>query len=146
MKPAPVKRCAGGILSERGQVLLGRRSPDRDLYLDTWDIIGGHRLPGEEFEHTLVREFQEEIAVTPTVFSKLAVLYEPQPHIYGEREYHVYVITAWIGPGPTALGEEHSEVRWFPIDEALQLDLAHPKYADLLRATQVGQAPLTKTL
>jgi 8-oxo-dGTP diphosphatase len=131
-----LRRCAGGIPLKQDQILLGKRASDRDLYPNTWDIIGGHCLPGEELEQTLVRELQEEIAVTPTAFSKLAVLHEPQPHIYGEREYHVYVITAWIGPGPTALGEEHSEVRWFPIDEALQLDLAHPKYADLLRTIQ----------
>jgi 8-oxo-dGTP diphosphatase len=68
------------------------------------------------------------------VFSKLGVLCESYPDIYGEREYHIYVVTEWVGQGPVALGEEHSEIRWFSVNEALQLDLAHPRYAELFEA------------
>jgi 8-oxo-dGTP pyrophosphatase MutT (NUDIX family) len=59
------------------------------------------------------------------------VLYEPHPNIHGEREYHVYVVTEWAGQGPVVLGAEHTEIRWFPLNEALQLDLAHPQYTEL---------------
>ena len=129
-----MKRCAGGILLRGGRVLLGKRAADRKLYPNVWDIIGGHCLPDEELEDTLVREFQEEINVTPLEFRKLGVLYERQPHLYGELEYHVYVVTDWIGEGPEALGEEHSEIRWLTVEEALGIELAHPRYVELLRA------------
>ena len=117
------------------RILLGKRAPDREFYPNVWDIIGGHCLPGEEPDHTLVRELEEEINVTPAVFRKLGVLDEPDPGIHGEREYHVYVVTEWIGEqGPVTVGEEHSEIRWFPVNEALELDLAHPRYAELFEA------------
>ena len=129
-----MKRCAGGILIKGSRILLGKRASDREFYPNVWDIIGGHCLPGEEPDRALLRELQEEINVTPTVFSKLGVLYEPHPSIHGEREYHVYVITEWTGQGPVVQGAEHSEIRWFPVNEALQLDLAHPQYAELFEA------------
>jgi 8-oxo-dGTP diphosphatase len=127
-----LKRCAGGILFKDGRVLLGKRSPDREVYPNEWDVIGGHCLPGEKPAQTLVREMQEEIGVTPTAFSELAVLREPRPELYGEREYYIFLATGWVGQGPIVLEAEHSEIRWFAVDEAMRLDLAHPAYVDLL--------------
>jgi len=131
-----LKRCASGILLKDNRILLGKRTSDRELCPNTWDVIGGHCLPGEELASTLTRELQEEIGATPTVFSKLAVLHEPRHLVYGEREYHIYVITEWSGRGPILLGAEHSEIRWFTIEEAIQLDLAHVEYTHLFAKVQ----------
>jgi len=131
-----LKRCAGGILFKDGRVLLGKRAPDRELYPNVWDVVGGHCLPSEEPAQALARELQEEIGVTPTAFGELAVLREPRPELYGEREYHIFLVTGWVGQGPTILEDEHSEIRWFAVAEAVQLDLAHPAYADLLEAVE----------
>ncbi len=130
-----VKHCACGFLFDGERVLLGKRSAHRKLYPGVWDTIGGHREDGETLAQTLLREFEEEIAVTPTAFDVAAVLDEPDPDRYGARRYHVYVVSGWRGPGPTMLGAEHSELRWLPIDEALGLglELAHPGYRDILR-------------
>jgi 8-oxo-dGTP diphosphatase len=90
-------------------------------------------LPGEEPAHTLKRELQEEIGITPSEFDGLGVLLEPNPEIHGQREYHVFVVTKWIGEGPTILGDEHSELGWFGLEEASKLDLAHPGYLELFQ-------------
>jgi 8-oxo-dGTP diphosphatase len=128
-----MKRGVGGVLFRGGKILLGKRASDRKLYPNVWDIIGGHCLPDEEPESTLARELQEEINITPKEFRRLGAFNELQPDLFGEREYHVYIVTEWIGKGPTALGDEHSEIGWFSIEEAIRLDLAHPGYIELFK-------------
>ena len=127
-----MERCAGGFLLDGDRVLLGKRSAERELYPGVWDTIGGHCRPGETPEETLARELREEIDVTPERFTKLAVLMEPRPDLHGELEYHMYAITAWSGPGPVALGDEHEEIRWVPIDEIDQVNHAHPATPELI--------------
>ena len=129
-----MKRCACGILIADGRILLGKRSPARLLYPGVWDMIGGHREDGESLDQTLRREFEEEIGVTPSAFRELAVLAEPAPKINGERAYHVYAITAWRGPKPAMRGDEHTEIRWFTIAEALTLELALADYRAVLKS------------
>ncbi len=128
-----MKHCACGILIEHGRILLAKRSPARKLYPDVWDMVGGHQEGGESLDQTLRREFEEEIGVTPTEFREVAVLAERAPEIHGERAYHVFAVTAWHGPGPAIRGDEHTEIGWFTVDDALALDLADPGYKDVLR-------------
>ena len=128
-----MKHCACGVLIKQGLILLAKRSPGRKLYPDAWDMVGGHQEDGESIEQTLRREFEEEIGVTPTAFSLLAVLDEPAPKINGERAYHVYAITAWRGPRPAMRGDEHVDLRWFTVDQALALDLALAQYREVLK-------------
>ena len=128
-----VKHCACGILVSGCRILLGKRAPGRKLYPGVWDMIGGHQEAGETLDATLRREFEEEIGVTPADFRALAVIDEPAPEINGERAYHVYAITAWRGPGPAMRGDEHTEIRWFTVAEALALDLALAQYRDVLK-------------
>ncbi len=132
-----MKRCACGVLVRDGRVLLGKRAAGRALYPGVWDVFGGHQEGAESIAETLVRELAEELDVTPLDYVELAVLDEPQPDIYGARAYHFFVVTAWRGPGPTMLGDEHTEIGWFTLDEALALDLAHPGYRDLLRSIEM---------
>jgi 8-oxo-dGTP diphosphatase len=54
-------RCAGAlILDPAGRVFVQRRSPDRTLFPNTWDIVGGHLEPGETTIEALRREITEE--------------------------------------------------------------------------------------
>jgi 8-oxo-dGTP pyrophosphatase MutT (NUDIX family) len=64
---------------------------------------------------------------------ELATLLEPKPEVNGEAVYHIFLVTRWTGVGPLPKGEEHSEIRWFPIEDAVKLDLAHPAYVELLK-------------
>ena len=127
-----MKRCACGILVRDGRVLLGKRAASRAIYPDAWDVFGGHQEDGETIAETLVRELAEELDVTPLDYIELAMLDEPKPETNGARAYHVFAVTAWRGPGPTMLGDEHSEIAWFTIDQALALDLALAGYKPLL--------------
>jgi len=128
-----VRVCGGGVLCKEGQILLGRRSADRWLYPNMWDIFGGHCEADETPEEALIRECEEELRVRPLEFRKLAVFQEPLPALYGEAEYHVYVISRWSGKGPVNAGDEHSEIRWFGFEDVGQLELAWEGYRDLFQ-------------
>ncbi len=64
----PALRCAGGlIVDDDGRIFVQRRSPERKLFPDTWDIVGGHLEPGETIEEALYREVREETGWTVSV-------------------------------------------------------------------------------
>jgi len=51
----------------------------------------------------------------------------------GELSFHVFVITAWSG-SPSVANDEHSELRWFEISEASEMNLPHAEYRPFLAA------------
>ncbi|MEW2474349.1 NUDIX domain-containing protein [Micromonospora gifhornensis] len=54
-------RCAGALIVDpEGRLFFQRRSPDRRLFPNCWDIVGGHLEPGETVEEALRREVLEE--------------------------------------------------------------------------------------
>jgi 8-oxo-dGTP pyrophosphatase MutT (NUDIX family) len=66
--PTDPLRCAGAlIVDDDGRIFFQRRSPQRKLFPDTWDIVGGHLEPGEEIEDTLYREVTEETGWTVSI-------------------------------------------------------------------------------
>jgi 8-oxo-dGTP pyrophosphatase MutT (NUDIX family) len=61
-------RCAGAlILDDAGRLFVQRRSPQRRLFPNCWDIVGGHVEPGENVEEALRREVTEETGWQVTV-------------------------------------------------------------------------------
>lgn len=129
---APID-CAGGLVLRHGKILLGLRAPDSESYPNVWDVFGGH-LEGEEtIEEALVRELREELDIVASEFEFIATFAEPDPRRNGRRQYHFYRVTSWSGPGPRLCSAEHTEIRWYGLDEALALNLAARGYRDLFR-------------
>lgn len=115
--------------------MLGKRSANREYYPDTWDVFGGHALPNESPEETLVRELQEELAITPTKFHLATVVKEPKPESYGEGEFYIFVVNEWLGD--IRLNKpEHQRFDWFNLDQVAQLDLADAAILPLLKTIQ----------
>jgi 8-oxo-dGTP pyrophosphatase MutT (NUDIX family) len=125
--------CSGAFLFRDGLVLLGLRSHNRTSAPGLWDAIGGHIEALESPEQALSRELFEEIQIVPTEFRILGILSDPSPHDDGSRQ-HIFVVNGWTGLGPVLTGDEHAEIRWFKIDDAIKLDLAHPGYVEILRS------------
>jgi mutator protein MutT len=131
-EPPPIL-VSGGMIVQDGRVLLGRRAPHRRICPDTWDLIGGHVDPGETVEDALVRELQEEIGVTPILFSPVTVIDFSQEAGRAVR-YHLFRIDAVKGE-PRLANDEHTALRWFALADAAALsDLASARYRPFLLA------------
>jgi len=130
--------CACGLLvNGDGKLLFGLRSTSRKFYPGVWDAFGGHIEFGETVEQTLVRELEEELDITPTQFRFLTILPDPKPEQHGEYAYHIFEVRSWEGPGPRLCGDEHDEMRWCTVAEAVALDLALPAYRGLIKSLGV---------
>lgn len=77
-----------------------------------WEFVGGKVEPGETREQALVRECQEELAVTVTVED---VFFEVT-HVYPDLTVHLTLFRASIVAGvPQKL--EHNDMRWITVAE-----------------------------
>lgn len=116
------------VLLRDGCVLLARRSAARKAYPGLWSFPGGHVEQGEDFEGALRRELREEVGIVPVECRELAPIADP--HV-AATTYWMYAVTGWHGE-PEILDQEHSELRWFPLNTAASLpDLALEAYRPL---------------
>ncbi len=77
-----------------------------------WEFVGGKVEPGETKEQALVRECQEELAVTLSVGNRVMdVMYE-----YPELTLHLTLFHATIAEG-TPQKLEHNDIRWITMKE-----------------------------
>ena len=130
--------CACAILCRGAEVLLGRRSPRKRYYPNVWDLPGGHVRVGESLVAGLVREVSEELGVVPTAFEWVVALDELDVQRNGEGVYNVFVVTAWTGGEPRLNNREHTELRWCSASDAVGLELADPRYAELFGRVLAG--------
>lgn len=124
---------ACAILVDDTRLLLGRRSAHRRAYAGCWDTIGGKVEPGETLPEALARELGEELGIVPTAYRPLAALDDTDARGPGRATYHFFAVTHWQGE-PHIRDDEHTELRWFTVEEACALpDLALADYVPLFR-------------
>ncbi len=122
---------ACALIIQDGKLLLGRRALYRKTYADKWDVIGGKVEPGENLEEALIRELGEEIGISPLNSSAFDVISDTGRDPKSPPKYHYFLVTRWQGT-PSICNHEHSELQWFPFEEAAALpDLAIQEYAAL---------------
>lgn len=109
---------AAGIVLRDGKVFLAKREKHQDQG-DVWEFPGGKCESGESPEQALVRELQEEIAITP----KSVVLFDTVTHDYGKKKVclYFYLVESFDGE---AVGHEGQKVAW--VDLAQLADLEFP--------------------
>ena len=123
------------LIVQSQRILLGQRSPTRTFYPNVWDVFGGHIEAGEQPQQTLIRELQEELDITPTKWNFLEMIVASIPKSRGVETYelqlHLYLVTAWSGIPANRQYHEHASIQWFSLEQAVQLDLAHPTYPQI---------------
>ena len=77
-----------------------------------WEFVGGKVEPGETKEAALIRECQEELAVTLSVGD----VFMDVTHVYPDLTVHLTLFHASIAQGvPQKL--EHNDIQWITVGE-----------------------------
>ncbi len=105
-RPGSIHVVAAVITDPRGRILLARRGDGRDL-AGLWEFPGGKREPGESSEAALVRELQEELAITVQVGAP--VIEVPQQYPDKRLRLDVRHVSAWSG---APRGQEGQALAW----------------------------------
>lgn len=92
-----------------------------------WEFVGGKVEPGETREQALIRECQEELAVTVAVQD----VFMEVDHLYPDLTVHLTLFNASIAEGiPQKL--EHNDLRWITVEEIDQYEFC-PADEEILR-------------
>ena len=95
-----------------------------------WEFVGGKVEPGETKEQALIRECQEELAVTLAVND----VFMEVDHRYPDLHVHLTLFNASILDGtPQML--EHNDIRWITTQEIQQYEFC-PADVEILRRLQ----------
>ena len=92
-----------------------------------WEFVGGKGEPGETKEQALIRECQEELAVTVAVQD----VFMEVDHVYPDLTVHLTLFNASISEGvPQKI--EHNDLRWITVEEIDQYEFC-PADEEILR-------------
>ena len=92
-----------------------------------WEFVGGKVEPGETREQALIRECQEELAVTVAVQD----VFMEVDHVYPDLTVHLPLFNASIAEGiPQKI--EHNDLRWITVEEIDQYEFC-PADEEILR-------------
>ena len=92
-----------------------------------WEFVGGKVEPGETKQQALIRECQEELAVTVAVED----VFMEVDHVYPDLTVHLTLFNASIAEGiPQKI--EHNDLRWITVEEIDQYEFC-PADEEILR-------------
>ena len=92
-----------------------------------WEFVGGKVEPGESKKQALIRECQEELAVTVAVQD----VFMEVDHVYPDLTVHLTLFNASITEGiPQKI--EHNDLRWITVEEIDQYPFC-PADEEILR-------------
>lgn len=117
------------IINDKQQVLLQKRSANKRFDPNKWGLCAGHVDTKESLENAALREIKEEVGLK---------LKASDLHNFGKREikicdvnshitYFFYVKSNKEESEFVIQEEELSEVKWFYIDEIIELILSNSK-------------------
>ena len=121
-------RVAVGVFVQDGRVLMCHRRADSSWYADVWDFPGGHLEDGEDALTALEREATEELGVVTA--GPYTVL---DRWIADDEDITFVLVRNWDGIPRNQAIDEHDDLGWFTLTEALSRKLPDPRYPDLLR-------------
>ena len=97
-----------------------------------WEFVGGKVEPGETKEQALIRECQEELAVTLTVDD----VFMDVVHEYPDITVHLTLFNATISEG-TPQKLEHNDIKWIVPNEIPNYDFCPADKEILKKITEV---------
>lgn len=113
------------IINDNGNILLQKRSSNKKLWPNMWDVtVGGHVLAGEFGRQALIRETKEELGINindnDIKYLLGSTSINKQGNIINKHYNECYIITKNINISDIHIQkEELSEIRYFSKDELL---------------------------
>lgn len=101
-----------GIVRKDNKFLLGLRTPGGDVG-EHWEFPGGKCEAGETHEQTLIREYEEELAVRISVGRFIARKHFQNEH----RNFDLFAYEVILPENQTCVSSVHSELKWLSLDE-----------------------------
>jgi len=113
---------AGGIVFNKGQVLLIKVAAMQDSTTKYWEFPKGHIDPGESSKDAVVREIKEETGVQAEILEKIG----DSKYTFtfkGEKIFKVVVffLMKYLSGEIRPNDGEIEEVKWFDPEEALKI-------------------------
>lgn len=114
------------IFNKNGDVLLQKRSANKKLWPNLWDITaGGHVLAGEFGYQALIREMKEELGVDVSKDEIMYLVGSTSTNVKGDiinnHFNECYIVTKDIDISKIKLQEEEvSDIKWFSKQEILE--------------------------
>ena len=129
-EPEVTHRVVSGMLTQGDRVLMCHRRADRAWYPDVWDFPGGHLEDGETHQAALTRELREELGIESDGEGTFVARWVAADLSEDITFLHVH---DWRGDLVNLAPDEHDDLAWFTLAEALSLELPDPRYELLLR-------------
>ena len=116
------------VRDARGRVLLQRRSAEKKVGPNQWDLsVAEHLSPGEGYVEAVLRGLQEELGVTadqgalrgPLNEPHVRHLANPEKGIFDNEYVQSFELPGYEGPVDVN-AEEVSEVRWVSLEQLQQ--------------------------
>ena len=124
-----VTEVVAALIWEEDRFLICQRPAHKARGL-LWEFVGGKVEPEETKEQALIRECQEELAVTISV----GEVFMEVDHDYPDLNVHLTLFNAVIIEGtPQML--EHNDIQWIAVDEIPQYEFC-PADEEILRRLQ----------
>ncbi|MCA2212625.1 NUDIX hydrolase [Jidongwangia harbinensis] len=130
----PLHVAGAFVVDQQSRIFFQFRSPQRKLFPNTWDIVGGHLEPGETPDEAMRREVYEETGWQ--VSTVLAVVGEYEytgDDGLPRRETDFLVRVDGDLERPRLEAGKHTEFRWLAETELDLLDLNAPVDGGLLK-------------
>ncbi len=105
------------VLNESGDILLQKRSKNKDIQPGKWDTaVGGHLMIGETFKQAAVREMNEELGIPPE--QQISFLFNMK--IINEVESENVAVYSTVYQGHFKIQKsEIDEIKFWPVTELI---------------------------
>jgi 8-oxo-dGTP pyrophosphatase MutT (NUDIX family) len=145
--PVPLPVAGALVVDDDGRIFFQMRSPQRKLFPNTWDIVGGHVEPGETALEAMRREVQEETGWQVTVVLGVVGEYTWTGDDGIERtETDFLVRVDGDLSRPQLEVDRHTSFRWLGPDDLDALDINEPVDGGALRRMVEDGFAMLRTL
>lgn len=126
-----ITEVVAALIWDKGKFMICQRPAHKARAL-LWEFVGGKVEPGETKEQALIRECQEELAITLSVED----VFMDVLHEYPDITVHLTLFNATIAKG-TPQKLEHNDIKWISVKEIGQYDFCPADTEILLKLDEV---------